>query len=295
MQTVIVPKKYNGKKLDSFLYHTFPGLTKNVLYKTLRKKDIRINQFRVNDNATIYAGDEIQVFIVDDLLYPTLQYETIYEDDNILIVSKPIQIEVVGENSFTEMLQKSYSFLSPCHRLDRNTTGLLLFAKNEESLTILLDKFKNQEIEKHYLARVSGIPSHTKETLSAYLFKDQKKSMVYISDIPKTGYTKITTSYTLLEKNIADHTSILDVELHTGRTHQIRAHLAHIGLPIVGDGKYGINEINKKLEAKTQQLCSYLLHFHFSTPSGHLSYLNEKEFRLDKSLIPWYSNSTILK
>lgn len=288
MQTVIVPKKYNGKKLDSFLYHTFPGLTKNVLYKTLRKKDIRINNFRVNDNAMIYAGDEVQVFIADDLLYPSLKYETIYEDEHILVVFKPAQIEVVGQNSFTEMLQKSYSFLEPCHRLDRNTTGLLLYAKDPESLTILLDKFKNQEIEKHYLAHVHGIPKNTKQTLTAYLFKDQKKSMVYISDEPKKGYFKIITSYTLLEKNISNNTSILDIELHTGKTHQIRAHLAHIDLPIIGDGKYGINEINKKLDAKIQQLCSYSLQFHFSTPSGHLDYLNEKKISLDKSSIPWY-------
>ena len=122
----------------------------------------------------------------------------------------------------------------PCHRLDRNTTGLIIFAKNEKSLNILLNKFKNHEIEKHYLAVVYGIPKEKHEKLESYLFKDNKKSIVYISEEFKKGYQKIITKYTLLEKR-KDNTSILDVEIETGKTHQIRAHLAHIGLPIIGD------------------------------------------------------------
>lgn len=142
-----------------------------------------------------------------------------------------------GVDSLISILQKSYDYIMPCHRLDRNTTGLVLFAKNEAALTILLNKFKNREINKFYKCTVFGIPKKESAILEAYLFKDKKKSLVYISDFPKKGYQKIITSYKIIEINKQNNTSILEVCLHTGRTHQIRAHLAHIGLPIIGDRK----------------------------------------------------------
>ena len=288
MKTIIVNKKYNGKKLSQFLFDSFDGLTNNTFNKALRKKDIRINDVRVSENKTIYEGDEIKVYIVDDLLYKkdaSSEIEIVYEDSNIVVFNKPADIEVTGENSVETYAENLYKnqFIKPCHRLDRNTTGLVLFAKNEESLEILLDMFKNHNIEKHYRCVVVGIPKPDSKVLEAYLFKDNKKSMVYISDAPKTGYRKIITSYNIVKKDYENDLALLDVELHTGRTHQIRAHLAHIGHPILGDGKYGINNINKKFKAKNQQLSSYSLKFNIAEKDSKLAYLNNKIIKLERN------------
>lgn len=301
MQNIVVEKKYEGKMLSKVLLDSFPGLTLDVFYKTLRKKDIRINNIKTNKNDIVHTGDKITIFVVDEILFKTFTPDIVYEDNNILVVNKPANIEVTGEHSLTSELRNfflqriSYTtknlsdtktiinkniFLEPCHRLDRNTTGLTLFAKNEEAFNILIEKFKNHEIEKHYLAKVYGIPKQKSQTMIAYLFKDTKKSIVYISDTPKKGYVKILTSYSVIEKHIKENYSVLDVTLHTGKTHQIRAHLAHIGHPILGDGKYGNNQINKSFGYKTQQLCSYSLKFNFSTNAGILNNLNKKEFYL---------------
>ena len=286
MKELIVPEKFNNKKLQSFLTYSFPSLNNSLFYKTLRKKDIRINDLRISENVILHTGDNVKIYISDEFLSPVIQKEinVIYEDSNIIIADKPAQIEVVGNNSLTTLLknQLNLQYLEPCHRLDRNTTGLILFAKNQEALNILLDKFKNHEIEKHYIAIVYGIPKDRVKTLQAYLFKDNKKSQVYISEVAKKGHVPITTKYAILSTNKEKNYSVLDVELLPGTTHQIRAHLAYIGYPIIGDGKYGKNEINKKFGAKTQRLCSYKLKFAFKTDSAILTYLNGKEFVLDE-------------
>ena len=289
MRELKVEKKYDGKKLNIFLFEKFNGLTNNTLYKALRKKDIRVNNVRVSENQTIYEGDEIKVYIVDDLLFKAQNIEVVYEDENIVVFNKPIEIEVTGDNSLEKYAENKYEgkFIKPCHRLDRNTTGLVLFAKNEEALRILLEAFKNNNISKHYRCVVIGIPKVEHKILKAYLFKDNKKSMVYISDTPKTGYREIITEYTVIKKNLKEKLALLDVELHTGRTHQIRAHLAHIGYPILGDGKYGVNETNKKYKLKSQVLCSFSLEFKFEN-ENKLSYLNNKKIELQASKYPFF-------
>ena len=283
MKEIIVNKKYHEKKLNKVILERLPNINYPTFCKLLRKKDIKINEKRVNKDIFVYENDKIEIYLPKELEDMKINLDKVYEDENILVINKPVNIEVTGANSLTEIINKQYANCEfkpqPCHRIDRNTTGLVMFAKNEEALKILLEKFKEHEIEKHYLALVYGIPNKKEERLEAYLFKDQKKSQVYISDTFKKGYQKIITKYTVLEKR-KDNTALLDVEIETGRTHQIRAHLAHIGYPIIGDGKYGKNEINKQFGKKYQMLCSYKLKFNFKTESGILSYLKEKEIEL---------------
>ena len=284
MKEIIVNKKYHEKKLNKVILEELSNINYPTFCKLLRKKDIKINGKRINKDILVYENDRIDIYLPKELKDVKIELDTVYEDENILVINKPVNIEVTGTNSLTEIINKQYINCEfkpqPCHRIDRNTTGLVMFAKNKEALEILLKKFKEHEIEKHYLALVYGIPNKKEERLEAYLFKDQKKSQVYISDNFKKGYQKIITKYTVLEKR-KDNTALLDVEIETGRTHQIRAHLSHIGYPIIGDGKYGKNEINKQFGKKYQMLCSYKLKFHFQSESGILSYLKGKEIKLE--------------
>lgn len=253
------------------------------IQKIIKSKSVKINGIRVGADMNVKPDDVVYVYLADR---EKDSVEVVYRDDNILVVNKASGIEVQGEGSLTERINNilTDAVAVPVHRLDRNTMGLVVFALNKNAENELLESFKVREIDKTYNCIVIGKPAKPAAKLNAYLFKDAKKSLVYVSDTPKQGYQPIETHYKLLKP--LGELSLLEVKLVTGRTHQIRAHLAHVNLPVLGDGKYGINKINRKYRVKTQLLCCTKITFHFG--QGSLKYLDGKSVVLNIDLTQYY-------
>lgn len=276
------------KKVVDYLKNKFKNLTNGTIFKALRNKDIRINGVKISENVPVNAGDEITLYIKDEFLFGTTALDKskiIYDDENIVIVNKPQDVLVQGDgiNIGLDKMVNDYfgtQNIVPCHRLDRNTSGLIIFAKNEMAEETISEMLKQHMIRKVYRCRVVGHPKNKKATLTAYLFKDSKTSQVIISNEKKKGYVEIVTKYEVIAYN-NDGTSTLEVELVTGRTHQIRAHLAFIGYPILGDGKYGKNEVNKKFKLTRQELTAYKIIFNDAI--GELEYLKGKTVKLPEA------------
>jgi len=304
MRSITVGSKYVSKKLEYVLRNEFPNMPVSAMYKAFRKKDIRVNGVRVKEDCLVNPGYKIDIYISDDIIdgkplknncSMNMGFTVVYEDNNILIVNKDQGIPVHPDNdqkdntlidnvkSYLELkgdyspISKSSFSPSLCHRLDRNTGGLVIIAKNEETLKTILDKIKNKEIKKYYQCLVQGHVEKKSETLKAYLEKDAKKSRVYVHTIKTKNSVEIITKYRVL--SYETNYTRLEIELVTGRTHQIRAHMAHIGHPILGDGKYGSNQFNKSIGLKTQALWAYKLHFEFKSKSC-LDYLKGKVFEV---------------
>jgi 23S rRNA pseudouridine955/2504/2580 synthase len=234
----------------------------------LRNSDIRVNGVKVRTNVIVNCGDEVTYYTNSKQEQKPSHY-VVYEDENIAIIDK--ESGVSYEGLLYELNEKGTYF--GVHRLDRNTSGLISFAKNGQAESQLLAAFRDKDIVKTYECFAKNAFKKQGEYMTAYLKKDEKLSKVYISDSPKDGYDKIITEYKVL-KRMGDY-CLVQVTLHTGKTHQIRAHLAHIGCPVLGDEKYGDEALNKKYGAKRQILVAKNLAFKIS---GSLSYLNDKTF-----------------
>ena len=296
-----------GQRLDRFLAKAVPLLPASLAQKYIRIKRIKLNGGRAERDSRLQTGDVLQLYINDEffdkprednafLTVATPKLTIVYEDEHILLADKRPGLAVHPhdgaeygrtlidhiqaylyqkkewrpreENSFTPAL---------CNRIDRNTGGIVIAAKTAEALRVLNQKIKDREMDKRYLAIVEGAPKPREGSLKGYLFKDAKKNRVFVTDTPQAGSKSCQTNYkTLASRN---GLSLVECELITGRTHQIRAQFAHAGHPLLGDGKYG--KLDKRFDRNYQALYSYKLTFQFTTDAGALEYLNGKSFRVE--------------
>ena len=305
MKSLTVTKNDSGQRLDKFLIKYLSSMPKSLVYKSLRKKRVKVNGKRAHEDLILSEGDFLELYINDEffetkdashefLSLSSSELDVIYEDENIIIVNKPQGLSVHADESKTPdtLINRIQKYLydkgefdpdsdltfSPtlAHRIDKNTMGLVIAAKNAESLRILNQKIKDKEIKKFYLCIIKGHIYKEESTLKAYHFKDENKKTALVSDTQKPGFKEMITKYKV-KKTYKNH-DLLEIELITGRTHQIRAHMAHIGHPLLGDGKYG--KLDKNSPLRRQALIAYRLIFDFKTDAGILSYLNNKEIKL---------------
>ncbi|MBQ8357321.1 MAG: RluA family pseudouridine synthase [Clostridia bacterium] len=314
MRKLIVGKNDAGQRLDKFLTKAVKGLPMSLLYKDIRTKRIKVNGARAKENQILSVGDEITLFIRDEFfesperddgalsrIRPKLSI--VYEDENIMLLNKRpgvlVHEDVAGGENTLILHVKAYLYgkgeydpaaeqsFAPalCNRIDRNTGGIVIAAKNAEALRVMNEKIRENEISKFYLCAVKGKMPRRADELRGYLHKDSDANMVKIAERPFPGAKTIITRYRVLAEKSGS--SLLEVELVTGRTHQIRAHMAFIGHPLLGDGKYGVNRNEKGRGYKHQALYAVRLRFDFKDDSGPLGYLAGKEFSIDRDEV-WF-------
>lgn len=250
----------------------------SAFVKALRQKDVIVNGVRVKENVLVPAGSKLECFVSDDAIKKDM-FSVVYEDDNIIIVNKGKGIETCdGEYNVLDELAKNGKTAFAVHRLDRNTLGLVMFAKTAQTQKELVDAFKNGLVTKLYYAEVCGEIKEKHKVLKGYLEKNKEESSVLIHTNKKPNTVAITTEYNVVKSSA--NTALLSVKIKDGKTHQIRAHLAYNKMYIIGDGKYGKNEINDKYKAKTQHLKAYKIVFELPKNS-RLYYLNSIDVALD--------------
>lgn len=296
----------NQQRLDRFLLKTFPWLNRSMVYRMIRTNKVKVNgkkelpEYRlyINDIIKLYVEEPSAIKVNDDFMTINANLDIVYEDNNIILINKPIGLVSHEDDSksINTLKNKIKKYLydkkewdpklennfepSLCNRLDRNTSGIIIAAKNIESLREMNNVIKTNQLSKFYKCLVYGKMKKKVETLQAYHIKDPIKNIVSIDNHLKPGYKNIITKYKVLQTN--DKYSLLEIELVTGKTHQIRAHLCFEGNPIVGDSKYSNKWVDIDTRLKTQALCSYKLLFNIKDKNSFLYYLNNKEFKINK-------------
>lgn len=319
MLRIELNKNDGGQRLDKFLTKTLKGIPPSLMYKYIRKKRIKVNGVRAKENTILTAGDVIELYIPDEFAKKdtnTSEYDRVqaapdivYEDENIIICAKrPGMLSHtgdVGENGSAaiperdtlifiiraylykkgEFSPNSEASFAPalCNRIDRNTGGLVIAAKNADALREMNRLIRGGMVDKRYLCAVHGRPAPASCTKSAFLFKNSKTKKVTVSEHETRGSKRIVTSYKTLKYSAEKDLSLLEIHLETGRTHQIRAHMAYLSHPLLGEGKYAENKADRAIGYKYQALYSYKVSF--SPDGGALSYLRGKSFEADKNNI----------
>ena len=306
MKSFTVGKNDAGLRLDRFVTKAAPMLPATLLYKYIRLKRIKVDGKRAEINTRLALGSVVEMYINDEFFEPkspkydfmsaSKSLDIVYEDENLLLADKQQGLLVhPDENEYNDTLiariqrylyekgeynpEAENSFRPAlANRIDRNTGGIVIAAKNAEALRILCDKIKSREIDKMYLTVVHGKPPKNEDILEGYLEKNEDRRQVYIKNKMTVDTKTVRTKYSVLASK--NGLSLLKIQLLTGRTHQIRAHLASIGCPLLGDGKYGVNKKDKAMGFKCQALYSYKLKFNFTTDGGILEYLNGKTFQV---------------
>ena len=292
-----------GQRLDKFLRKAVPGLPESLLYKGIRQKNIKVNKKRCQPGDLLSEGDLLQVYLPDDLFTPRqhpflgakAELDIVYEDDHLLLCNKPQGLLVhEGEGHSPDTLigrvqhhlfksgwwdpARENSFAPAlCNRIDRNTSGIVIAAKTFPALQVLTEKIRQRQVDKLYLAIVHGAPKAKSGLLKGYLQKDERAGRVQVSTRPLPGGKTALTKYRVLDSRGGK--SLVEAELLTGRTHQIRAQFAEAGFPLWGDAKYGDSRENRQLQNR-QALCAYKVVFSFTTPAGPLDYLKGKSFSI---------------
>ena len=309
MKELSVKKNDAGQRLDRFVGKAVPLLPESLLQKYVRLKRIKLNGKGAKRDVRLVEGDVLQLYINDEffekpreensyLKVGTPHLDVVYEDENILLADKKpgVLCHSAGVWDYNTLIANIQAYLAQrgewkprvensfapalCNRIDRNTGGIVIAAKNAETLRIINDKIRGREIDKYYLCAVQGRPRPSEGRLEDFLFKDADKNQVYVKSKFEPGAKTAVTEYRVLCSK--GGLSLVECHLLTGRTHQIRAQMAHAGWPLLGDGKYGSERFNKSFGEKGQALYSYRLVFDFKTDAGILAYLQGREFSVER-------------